>query len=293
MPRPLLALPLAALAAAAVASATPAAAFLGLGGKSAKPATPAANAAPAKTAPAKTEAKVRKATPAERAAADRLDPLSRAAFWNREADVDPTDLAARVSLASALRALGRYEEAVAAAGQVLVVAPAHYDALMETARAEIGRNRGFYALEPLKRAQAAQPRDWRAVSLQGVALEQSDRPAEAREAYARALQLSPNNPAVLSNLALSYASAGDRARAETLLRQAVAQPTATAQERQNLALVLGLQGRLAEAESLIRQDLPPESANNNIAWLKASSGAGAPGGRSWAGVKGAESATQR
>jgi Flp pilus assembly protein TadD len=226
----------------------------------AAPAAPGAAAAPA--AP-------RKATPQERAEAERLEPLARAAFWARETDVDPKDAEAGLKLSQALRALGRNDEAVAAADRILVVYPDNEDALLELARADIARNQGFFALDSLKRASAVAPKDWRAPSLMGVALAQISRTDEAREAWQAALRLSPNNPAVLTNLAMSYVEKGDAASAEPLLRTAAAQPGATLQTRENLALVLGLQGKTAEAERLIRQDLPPELAERNLAWLKA------------------------
>ena len=52
-----------------------------------------------------------KARPEERAAADRLEPLARAAFWGREAQLDPADAEAGVKLSAALRALGQYDAA--------------------------------------------------------------------------------------------------------------------------------------------------------------------------------------
>jgi len=209
------------------------------------------------------------ATAQERAAADRLDPLSRSAFWSREFDRDPSDAVAGVELATALRMLGHYDEAASTAGRVLVLHPDNLSALLESARAYIEMDKGFYALEPLKTAQAAAPRDWTVYMLQGVAREQNEQPDEARAAYLQALALSPNNPAVLSNLALWYAKHGDTQQAETLLRTAAAQPSATAQERQNLALVLGMEGRFSEAERLMRQDLPPPVTDNNLAYLRA------------------------
>ena len=211
---------------------------------------------------------VRKASPEQRALADRLDPLSRATFWSNETDIDPTDAVAGVKLAAVLRELGRFEEADSAAERVLAMQPNNYDALLETARARIAGRKGFYAIEPLKMAIKMQPGDWRPQSLMGVALEQSERPAEAREAYQKALTLSPENPAVLSNLAMSYAAEGDRVQAEQLLRRAVARPEATIKERQNLALIVGLQGRMEEAERLIRADLPPDVASANLAYLR-------------------------
>lgn len=236
-------------------------------------------AKPAETKPAP-PAPPRKATAAERATAQRLDPLARAAFWSREQGIDPADPEAGVGLAQALRALGRNEEAAQAAARVLLAHPDHAPALMETARAQVAAGQGFYAIEPAKRAQALNPRDWRPVALLAVAYEQTKRDAEALAAHRQALSLAPNEPSALSNLAMFQAGHGEAAEAERLLRRAVALPGATATVRQNLALVLGLQGKMAEAEALARQDLPPELADRNLAYLRAASSP-APASRSW------------
>jgi Flp pilus assembly protein TadD len=259
--------------AAATAICSPALAltlpFGALAGK-APAAQPAGKAQPA-TTPANAPAppKPAKATPEQRAAAERVDPLARAAFWARESDVDPTDADAHLKLAKALRALGKFEEAGQAADQLLVMQPNNYEALLESARDKIAANQGFYAIDDAQRAGALAPKDWRPASLLAVALEESERDTEALAAHQKALELAPSNPATLTNLGMYYATHGDPARAEPLLRQAVAAPGAGAQERQNLALVLGMQGRFDEAERLERQDLPPGAVDSNLAYLHA------------------------
>lgn len=236
-----------------------------------------------------------KATTEQRAAAERMDPLARAAFWARELQADPGDAHASVGLSRALRALGRNDEAVQAAGVAVVMAPNDLEVLLEDARAKIGAGQAFYAIEGLRRAHTLAPADWRPVSLLGVALEQSERPDEAREAYDQALALSPDNPAVLSNLGLFRAARGETAQAETLLRRAATRPGATSQQRLNLALVLGLQGKMAEAERLIRQELPPPIANANLAYLRASLAGptAAAASRNWSALEGTQGATPR
>lgn len=234
-------------------------------------------------APAEAEAGPRRGTLEERQLAVRLEPLARAAFWAREADLDPRDTEAGVRLAEALRSLGQFDDAIQAAQRVLVLNPASYDALMEVARSQVSKGQGFYAIDPARQALALSPRDWRAASLLGVAYEQADRDEEALAAHLQAQKLAPENPGVLTNLALFYAAHNDPARAETLLRKAAARPDATVAVRQNLALILGLQGRLDEAEKLARQDLPPEAVANNLAYLRAASSSGA--GRNWDSLK--------
>jgi Flp pilus assembly protein TadD len=144
---------------------------------------------PAAAAPVAAPEAPRKATPAERAEMRRADPLTRMAFWSTEAERDGRDVEAGVGLSQALRALGRYDEAAEAADRILIVAPDNYDALMESARANVARGQGFYAIEPGRKAAALQPRDWRPPSLLGVAYEQAKRDDEALAAHRQAVAL--------------------------------------------------------------------------------------------------------
>jgi Flp pilus assembly protein TadD len=268
-------------------AATPAFALFGKAKPTPEAAKPAQARQPA-AAPAPVE--VRRATAEQRAAADRADPLTQATFWLRETQANPTDVLASIKLSKAMRALGRNEEAVQAAEAAVVIAPDNIDALLENARAKIGVNQGFYAIATLERAQRIAPRDWRPLSLKGVALEQSERPEEARQAYEQALALSPDNAAVLSNMALLLAGRGDIAQAEVLLRKAVTRPEVSVQEQMNLALVLGLRGKVTEAEQIMRRTLPPEQANANLAYLRSAAAPGPVGavGRSWGALEGAQ-----
>jgi Flp pilus assembly protein TadD len=275
----------------ALASSTAAWPF---GDAKATPPPAAAPAAPAPPKPADAPAGAQKASADERAKVERLDPMTRVAFWTRETNVDPSDAEAGVGLAGALRALGRFDEAADAAGRVLGLHPKYRPALFELARAQISAGKGFYAIKPLQDAAAMDPHDVKAFALLGVAYEQNEQPELARAAYVQAISLAPDNPTALTNYALFRATHGEPGAAEAMLRRAVAQPTAGPSERQNLALVLGLEGKLTEAEALIRQDLPPEAANNNLAYLRTLNAAkptGAPGSsRSWSSVQAAEAA---
>jgi Flp pilus assembly protein TadD len=128
--------------------------------------------------------------------------------------------------------------------------------------------------------------------LLGIAYAEVRRPQDAQIAWRAALALSPDNPSVLSNMAMEMAADGDAAGAEPLLRRAAAQPTAGLTVRQDLTLVLGLEGKLGEAETLLRQDLPPDQADADLAYLQAAyTGRGsaestaAASTRTWASMK--------
>ncbi len=251
-------------------------------GALASPALAATQAAPPAPASARQPANAE-----VRAAYDRSDALSRQIFWTDQAEIDPMDPTAGVRAAQALRELGRFDQAAEMAGKVLMVQPANVEAMLEAGRAHIARGQAFYGIAALESARNARPGDWRAWSLLGAAYEQVRRPDDARAAWAQALALSPDNPDVLSNLAISAMTRGDTAGAEPLLRRAVAQPGASLKVRLNLAMVLGLTGRMAEAEQMLRRDLPPEAADRNLAWLRErASGAGIDHARTWGSLQG-------
>ncbi len=256
-------IPLFALACVQVA-ASPAAA-----GDTTAPAVqaPLASATTAVAAPEQDD--FRPATPAEIQQALRADPLTQSAFFNDQFNHNPTNVQLGLYLSNSLRAIGRNAEAADAAERALLVAPDNIDILIAAARARIAGDSAFYAIQPLQHAISLKGNDWRLYSLLGVAYDQVKRPDDAQGAWATALKMSPNNPAVLTNIAMAKVSSGDLAGAEPLLRTAVAQTGATLQIRQNLALVLGLEGKMPEAERLLRQDLPPDQADANLAWLQA------------------------
>lgn len=236
---------------------------------------------------------VRQAASAEeRSAYSRLDPLARSVFWAREMEVNPADAEAGVRLAEALRQMGQFDQATTVGQQVLITQPTNIDAMLEIGRAQIARGQAFYGIAPLEQARALAPNDWRPLSLLGVAYQQVSRGADARAAWDQALTVSPDNPEVLTNAAMALVTEGDARGAETLLRRAVAQPSATQKMRLNLAMVLGLQGKAGEAEQIIRRELPPASADRNLQWLRSQVAApagettGPASARTWSSLQG-------
>jgi Flp pilus assembly protein TadD len=175
---------------------------------------------------------------------------------------------AAIRYAAALRAIGERAQAAAVLEQASIKHPSNKAVLAAYGRALADAGNYAQAFEILSRAHTPDQPDWRLLSVQGAVLDQMGRHEEARRYYASALKLAPDDPAVLSNLGLSYALAKDLKQAETILRRAAGRPGAEARVRQNLALVIGLQGRYQEAEEIARADLPPEAAAANVAYLR-------------------------
>jgi Flp pilus assembly protein TadD len=149
------------------------------------------------------------------------------------------------------------------------------------------RERGLLALELgdlekartlLKASIESGPADWRVHSALGAALAQAGQQQAAQLEFARALELAPDHPVVLNNLALSYALDGRHEQAENLLRRATQSGKAPPPHaRQNLALLLALKGKTEESRKVAEQVLPPSQARANASYLASLGPAGASG----------------
>jgi Flp pilus assembly protein TadD len=173
-----------------------------------------------------------------------------------------------VAYARALRATGQTAQAAAVLQQTSIKNPRDKVVLGAYGRALADSGQYGQALNVLSRAHTPEQPDWRILNAQGAVLDQMGNHAEAQRYYETALKIAPEEPAILSNLGLSYALSKDLARAETTLKRAVASKRAEPRTRQNLALVLGLRGKFDESKKMAAGDLKPEEAQANIAYLR-------------------------
>jgi Flp pilus assembly protein TadD len=181
---------------------------------------------------------------------------------------NPNDADAALKFGGALRATGQKSQAVAVLEQAAIAHPSNKAMLAGYGRALADNGNFQRAFDVLTRAHTPDDPDWRILSAQGAVLDQLGRYEEARQYYASALKIAPEEPTVLSNLGLSYVLAKDLPKAEEIMRRANGSADADRRVRLNLALVVGLQGRRAEAEGIVRADRPPEEAAADVADLK-------------------------
>lgn len=197
------------------------------------------------------------------------------AEWRRSLEVwgdrykrNPGDVESAINYARALRATGQRAQAVAVLEQTSMRSPNSMALSGAYGRALADAGQYAQALEALGKAHTPDNPDWRILNAQGAVLDQMGRHAEAQKHYTAALKIMPDEPSVLSNLAMSYVLMKDLKSAEDTLRRAVTQPSASPKVRQNLALVVGLQGRFDEAEKIAAAELPPSEAEANITYLR-------------------------
>lgn len=196
------------------------------------------------------------------------DPRSEVTRLSEEYRQRPADPQIAIAYAQALRRTEQQAQAVAVLEQATIKNPKHQRLLGEYGRALADAGRLQQALDVLSRAHTPDQPDWRILNAQGAIHDQLGNYKEARRYYQTALKIVPEEPAVLSNLGLSYILSKELKLAETTLRRAAASPRAEKRVRQNLALSLALQGKFDEAEKIAAGDLPPEEASANIAALR-------------------------
>jgi Flp pilus assembly protein TadD len=196
------------------------------------------------------------------------DPRRMAEVYGERYRANPKDADAALAYGQALRATGQRSQAAAVLEQSTIAHPGNNALLAAYGRALADNGNFQAAFDVLTRAHTPDNPDWRILSVQGTVLDQLGRHDEARDYYASALRIVPDEPSVLSNLGLSYVLSRDLPKAEGTLRKAYASGRADARVRQNLGLVVGLQGRFAEAETIVKADLPPDQAAANVAYLK-------------------------
>ena len=174
-------------------------------------------------------------------------------FYRDRFRAHPEDADAALQYGKALRASGQKSQAVAVLEQATIAHPSDKALLAGYGRALADNGNFQQAFDVLGRAHSPDNPDWRILSAQGAVLDQLGRGEEARQYYASALKISPEEPSVLSNLGLSYVLSKDLKKAEETLRR---------------AYVVGLQGRIAEAETIMRADRPAAEAAADVADLR-------------------------
>ncbi len=196
------------------------------------------------------------------------DHATAAGYYRNVFARDPKNVRAAVGLMQSLRTLGALDQARDAAAKALAANPDNPAVLAEAGKVKLASGELNDAVKFLQRASDLDPQDWKSRSAAGVAYDRLGNRQKAEESYQAALKISPDNAAVLNNLALSRAMAHDLAGARELLQRAVASAGSDVRVRQNLALVYALSGDMTQAEALTLHDLPPDLARETLAYYR-------------------------
>lgn len=175
-------------------------------------------------------------------------------------DANPGDKTASIEYARVLRALKRYDQAVAVMQTAAVKAPSDFEILGAYGKALADTGQLEQAAKVLANSYTPDAPNWSNLSAQGYVADRLGDHQAAQRFYQSALKIAPQEPSVLNNLGLSYALDKQLPEAERTLREAAAQPSADERIRANLALVLSLEGKFDDAERVSQQDMPHAAA---------------------------------
>lgn len=147
--------------------------------------------------------------------------------------------------------------------QTLVFDPNNGEALIGLAENAIREGSGAEAIDLIDRLHRVAPATARSYNLQAIALDLGGDHLAARRAYAEALLRAPDDPDILSNMALSMALAGEYEAAQDILGSLAEGANEVTAAHENLALVAALQDRTDEAVTLAAMAMPAETARAN------------------------------
>jgi Flp pilus assembly protein TadD len=182
---------------------------------------------------------------------------------------DQTDIGAVVGLSRGLRHLRQAREARAIILRALKETPKDRDLRAELGKVQLALGEPLKAIDTLSRVDAEiQGKRWDIKIALAIAYDRVGMYAQAERPYRLALKLSPENAVAMNNFALSLAQAGRLTEAVEILERAAALPEATSRMRQNLALLYAMKGDLTLAEQYVRRDMPPDIADQNMAYYR-------------------------
>jgi Flp pilus assembly protein TadD len=196
------------------------------------------------------------------------DSTTAATYYRNLYARDPNNVRAVSGLMRTLREMGALDQAREIADKVSAAKSSDPTLVGEVGKVRLATGQLQDAVRLLSQAAELNAQDWKSRSALGVAYDRLGDSKRAAESYQAALQVSPDNPAILNNFALSRAMANDLGGARDLLQRAVTGAGADVRVRQNLALIYALSGNMAQAEALTLRDLPPDLARETLAYYR-------------------------
>ena len=191
-----------------------------------------------------------------------------AAYYDRLYERHPKEKNALLGYARNLRYLGLSKDAIKALRASDKKLRQDLDLQIELGKSQLADSLINDSSDTLVKAIERDPLRWESHSALGIIFDRLGNYTNARKAYERALELSPNNIGVKNNLALSLAQAGRLDEAINILETIVAKKSAGPQSRQNLAMLYGLKGEFDKARILTERDLPTDLSAQNILTFK-------------------------
>lgn len=173
----------------------------------------------------------------------------------------------KLGFAEAARRSGDTKTAIPIYDALIKEQPEHQDALEGYGLALMQSGKPVDAGRVFADLMKVNPKRWRTLNALGILFVNKHMVPEAMAYYTEALQYSPDNPAILNNVALSQAVDRNYARAFDSFEQALRVSSTENQRQQislNMAMVYGISGDLETARSIASRYLKGPQLDNNL-----------------------------
>ena len=197
-----------------------------------------------------------------------------AGYYARLLRLKPDDIETAVLLGRNLRYSGSANKAADVFSELSKSNPDNTTIKLEHAKALIALGEFGAALPLLNSVIISDGNNWQAFSALGITYDSLGNYKMAEKSFSTALSVSPNNPVVMNNMAMSLAQAGRIKEAISTLEKAAALNRASPHIRQNLALLYGINGDREKAKTLASMDLDPKEVETNTSFYRRFEGAG-------------------
>lgn len=180
----------------------------------------------------------------------------------------PDDKGVTLSLADNFRRSGEYDKAISVYDSLITKDATNISAKEGKAIALISKGDFETPTQLLDDVLKTDGKRWKSLNAMGILFVTRGLQPEAQQYFEEALKNSPNNLAIMNNLALSKALSKDFNTAIEILTKASAQSKVESVERKridlNLALVYATAGKLEDAKKIAEIYLKDSQLNNNL-----------------------------
>ena len=194
-----------------------------------------------------------------------------AGYYSRLLRLKPDDVEVAVLLGRNLRYSGNAKQAADVLSGLSKNNPDNTAIKLEHAKALIALGDFGSALSLLNEitiSNGAGGNNWQAFSALGITYDSLGNYKMAEKSFSAALEISPNNPVIMNNMAMSLAQSGRIKEAISTLEKAAVLNRNSPHIRQNLALLYGISGDREKAKTLASMDLDPKEVETNASFYR-------------------------
>lgn len=185
-------------------------------------------------------------------------------YWQQLINQYPDYAPAYLGYSQAGRKINAHRNVLANLYQFKKQEPQNIAIITEIAKVHYETQDYRQALEEIDTVINMQDSDWKLYSLRGVINDKLHYYSEAIASYNKALELSPDNPTVLNNMAVSMMMKGKYNEAEEYASRSIENPEVSTQAFKTYAKILAFKGDTQKAQEILTEKLKNKDQARDI-----------------------------